>query len=70
MNSTYPLTEDDEVQRLGARWDPERRIWFIPDGVDAEPFAKWRVMDDRTTLTLEQLDRGRIGSLGAIQNSR
>ena len=35
--------EKDAAKRLGARWDPDAQKWFIPAGVDAEPFARWRV---------------------------
>jgi hypothetical protein len=37
-----PYEEKDEAKRLGARWDPGTHSWYIPDGVGAEPFARWR----------------------------
>lgn len=36
-----PREEKDEAKKLGARWDVERVKWFVPDGVDEEPFARW-----------------------------
>lgn len=36
-----PFAEKDAAKRLGARWDPERRLWYVPAGVDAEPLRKW-----------------------------
>ena len=33
--------EKEEVKSLGARWDRNKRSWYIPSGVDPEPFAKW-----------------------------
>ncbi len=36
-----PFPEREEAKRLGARWDPERRLWYVPAGVEAEPLRKW-----------------------------
>lgn len=36
-----PFDEKDEVKRLGGRWDPENKTWFIPDGIAQAPFEKW-----------------------------
>ena len=36
-----PYAEKDAAKALGARWNPTRRRWYVPDGVAAEPFAKW-----------------------------
>ena len=36
-----PYSEKDECKQLGARWDNERRQWYIPVGADVEPFQKW-----------------------------
>jgi hypothetical protein len=36
-----PFQEKDEAKRLGARWDPQGKIWFVPDGVDPEPCVRW-----------------------------
>lgn len=33
--------EKDEAKRLGARWDPGERKWYVPAGRSLEPFAKW-----------------------------
>lgn len=38
---TVPYAEKDDAKSLGARWNPTRRSWYVPDGVAAEPFAKW-----------------------------
>ncbi len=37
-----PYEQKDDAKRLGARWDRERRVWYVPDGVDPAPFARWR----------------------------
>lgn len=36
-----PFNEKDEARSLGARWDPGRKLWYVPDGVAAAPLAKW-----------------------------
>ena len=36
-----PYAEKDEAKRLGARWDPARKKWYVPNGVDAEQFSRW-----------------------------
>lgn len=37
-----PFKEKDEAKSHGARWNPAAKHWYIPEGVDDEPFAKWR----------------------------
>jgi len=60
-----PYSEKDVVKNLGARWDPEKKVWFIVDVEELTPFMRWikkstsakvaptkTVMsDDRITLT-------------------
>lgn len=36
-----PFAQKDLVKGLGARWNPDKRRWFVPDGVDTTPFAEW-----------------------------
>lgn len=36
-----PFGEKDEAKALGARWNSERKSWYVPDGKDTEPFARW-----------------------------
>ena len=42
---TVPFREKDEAKSLGARWDAARKRWYVPDGVDAAPFARWQTDD-------------------------
>ncbi|MEH3084950.1 MAG: exodeoxyribonuclease VII large subunit [Xylophilus ampelinus] len=37
-----PFRQKDEAKALGARWDGAARRWYVPDGLDLEPFAAWR----------------------------
>lgn len=36
-----PFDEKEDVKRLGGRWDPEKKTWFIPEGIAPAPFKKW-----------------------------
>lgn len=36
-----PFSEKDEAKKLGARWDPVNKVWFVPEGQDRRAFAKW-----------------------------
>lgn len=36
-----PFKEKDEAKSHGARWNPAGKHWYIPEGVDDAPFAKW-----------------------------
>ncbi len=44
MSDTYLSTtfkDREKVKALGARWDPDRRRWFVPAGRDLRAFAAW-----------------------------
>lgn len=36
-----PYAEKDEAKALGARWNSARKAWYVPDGTDERPFARW-----------------------------
>ena len=36
-----PYRSKDECKRLGGRWDPDEKKWFVPKGMDCEPFSQW-----------------------------
>ena len=36
-----PFAEKDDAKKLGARWDPEIRKWFVPEGLDPLEFRRW-----------------------------
>ncbi|MCD2514397.1 DUF5710 domain-containing protein [Comamonas endophytica] len=31
----------DQAKGLGARWDPQQRSWYVPFGLDIQPFQAW-----------------------------
>ncbi|MBS1191096.1 MAG: hypothetical protein H6R10_2888 [Rhodocyclaceae bacterium] len=36
-----PFAEKDEAKRLGARWDPARKVWYVQNQADLAPFSRW-----------------------------
>ena len=41
MNLKVPFNEKDQAKSLGARWNVEAKLWYVPQGVDATLFEKW-----------------------------
>ena len=41
VNLKVPFNEKDQAKALGARWNAEIKQWYVPQGVDSTPFAKW-----------------------------
>ncbi len=41
IDLVVPFHEKDEAKKLGARWDPQKKVWFVPDGTDAGPLRRW-----------------------------
>ncbi|WP_306392680.1 DUF5710 domain-containing protein [Telluria beijingensis] len=57
---TVPYAEKDAAKALGARWNPTRRRWYVPDGVATEPFAKW--LDGAPDAAAPTAKPGRVDS--------
>ena len=36
-----PFQDKDLAKQRGARWDPQRRVWYVQDIADLSPFAAW-----------------------------
>lgn len=41
MDLNVPYAEKDEAKALGARWDPQKKTWYIPEGVEIGMLKKW-----------------------------
>lgn len=41
INLTTPFAEKDQVKALGARWDSQKKVWYIKDVEDLTPFERW-----------------------------
>ncbi|KGW11824.1 zincin-like metallopeptidase domain-containing protein [Burkholderia pseudomallei] len=39
-----PYAERDVAKGLGARWDGQRKSWYVPPGAELAPFEKWPVV--------------------------
>jgi len=36
-----PFHEKEQAKSLGARWDGDKKVWYVPNGVDAAPLHQW-----------------------------
>jgi hypothetical protein len=36
-----PFEDKDSAKSLGARWDPAKRKWYVPHGLDINLFERW-----------------------------
>lgn len=36
-----PFSQKDTVKAMGARWNPELKKWFVPEGCPSIPFIPW-----------------------------
>ena len=36
-----PFAQQDQAKMLGARWDPLKKKWYVPDGLSLIPFKMW-----------------------------
>jgi hypothetical protein len=36
-----PYDEKDACKAIGGRWDPEKKKWYVPTGINPAPFEKW-----------------------------
>lgn len=41
INLKVPFKEKDQAKSLGARWNAEAKLWYVPQGIDTAPFEKW-----------------------------
>jgi hypothetical protein len=52
VNLQVSFEEKDEAKRLGARWDPARKTWYLQDVEDLTPFMQW-ITPTRLTMAAE-----------------
>ena len=36
-----PFEEKEECKNLGGKWDNEKNMWYIPEGINNIYFKKW-----------------------------
>ncbi|WP_114109811.1 zincin-like metallopeptidase domain-containing protein [Thalassospira xiamenensis] len=51
-----PYSEKSDAKGLGARWDRHNKVWFVHEGTDMKPFAKWqqKVAENQTKIDPQQ----------------
>jgi putative DNA primase/helicase len=40
---SVPYAEKDEAKKYGAKWDKSEKSWYIPEGINYEPLARWLI---------------------------
>ena len=51
INLKVPFNEKDQAKSLGARWNAETKLWYVPVGVEIAPFNKWMSSAPNIALT-------------------
>jgi hypothetical protein len=41
IDLNVPFGEKDQAKMLGAKWDPARRVWYVREGTNLDPFKRW-----------------------------
>lgn len=41
INLKVPFNEKDQAKALGAKWNAELKLWYVPQGIETTPFEKW-----------------------------
>ena len=52
INLKVPFNEKDQAKSLGARWNAEAKLWYVPQGVEAAPFEKWMTAAANAAATI------------------
>lgn len=47
---SVPYAEKDQAKELGARWDADARVWYVPENLDASMFWRWLDRNDETRV--------------------
>ena len=50
-----PFNEKDEVKKLGARWNPDIKKWYIHKREDYYKFAKWMILLTKMVMNVENM---------------
>lgn len=36
-----PYSEKESAKDLGAKWDPNEKLWYVPRGIELDDFSRW-----------------------------
>lgn len=53
VDLSVPYSQKDEAKSLGARWDPQDKVWYVPDGAEVGPLARWLPLSEDSELEPE-----------------
>lgn len=56
-----PYKEKNAAKAAGARWDPDAKKWYAPEGTDPEKFTQWREPEESSGQHQAQAPRMRMG---------
>jgi hypothetical protein len=57
-----PYSDKDSAKKLGARWDADKKTWYVIDAVELWPFMKWmpkHLTEPNKTVSATKEDRKR-----------
>lgn len=49
-----PYSEKNQAKALGAKWDGDNKLWYVPAGLDLTKFEKWLTPDRQTSQSKPQ----------------
>lgn len=52
-----PFADKEKAKALGAKWDPNNKVWFVPHDVELEPFSLWRKPEEQENALIAILGR-------------
>lgn len=52
-----PYAEKDHAKQRGARWDKDKKKWFVPDGANPSHFMRWMSFAPRIQEPLPKLSK-------------
>ncbi|MDR1083351.1 MAG: DUF5710 domain-containing protein [Deltaproteobacteria bacterium] len=44
-----PFEEKEAARELGAKWDPDSKVWYVPEGLETDKFERWAVKESART---------------------
>ena len=65
-----PYEEKDAAKRLGARWDPARKVWHLIDPPDLMPFRRWLGLNEQHAGAKPKSKRAKIKAQQADPRNR
>ncbi len=57
FNLSTPFAEKDQAKALGARWDPESKVWYVLDVEDLTPFKRWKPIPMRALAGTKKISK-------------